>query len=93
MKDKIYVVPEEDTGEEMEFVKTSELLAAFNLVDSTGLVSKILGQYFRYTFLLSVLEKLGWSEDAPESKKHLNYSILNLKSKRILNRLNAFLDK
>lgn len=40
--------------------------------------------------LSGLLEKLGWVEDDPESKKHLNYKVLNLQSKRIFNRLNAY---
>lgn len=34
-----------------------------------------------------LLKKFGAKDDMPKSKKHLNYEKLNLKSKRILNRL------
>jgi hypothetical protein len=37
------------------------------------------------------LDKLGFEEDLPESKKHLNYQGLNLQSKRIMNRMNEHL--
>ncbi len=38
-----------------------------------------------------MLEKLGFEEDVPESKKHLNYNNLSLQSKRIMNRLVKYL--
>lgn len=39
------------------------------------------------------MRNLGIREDVPRSKKHLNYEILNLKSKRILNRICTYLAK
>jgi len=42
--------------------------------------------------LVKIIEKLGWDEDYPESKKHLNYKGLNLQSIRIFNRINKYLE-
>lgn len=42
--------------------------------------------------ILPVIRNLGVKEDAPKSKKHLNYENLSLKSKRILNRLFNLVD-
>jgi len=41
--------------------------------------------------LIKVLKSFGVFEDLPKSKKHLNYEKVDLKSKRILNRLSIFL--
>ena len=40
-----------------------------------------------------VMRNYGIKEDVPRSKKHLNYETLNLKSKRILNRMVQYLAK
>jgi hypothetical protein len=37
------------------------------------------------------MKSFGVTEDYPKSKKHLNYTGLDLKSKRILNRLSNYL--
>ncbi len=39
------------------------------------------------------MRNLGVREDVPRSKKHLNYDKLNLKSKRIINRICSYLTK
>ena len=44
---KIYTVLEEDTEEEMEFVKTESMLQAFKIPDKSGLVKKLFGEYIR----------------------------------------------
>ena len=64
---------EEDFGDEGEFVKSEELLEEFNIQDKSGLILKVLGEYFNFDLLVSILDKLGFDEDIPESKKHLNY--------------------
>ena len=38
-----------------------------------------------------MLTRLGFDEDLPESKRHLNYAHLTLQSKRIMNRLIKYL--
>jgi len=40
---------------------------------------------------IEVLKNFGIKEDLPKSKKHLNYETLDLKSKRIMNRLIIYL--
>lgn len=84
-----YTVVEEDTGEEMEFVGTRGLLDTYQ-VEEGGTAERVLGEYVRVETVSGLLERLGWQEDQPESKKHLNYKVLNLQSKRIINRLNAY---
>lgn len=36
LSDKVYVAEEEDTGEEMEFVRAEDLLNVFRIADATG---------------------------------------------------------
>jgi hypothetical protein len=77
----------------MEFVESDQLFRVLSLKDdvkSTGLT--VLGEYFSFDLLVKLLEKLGWQEDVLESKKHLNYEILTLQSKRLFNRINHYLD-
>ncbi len=75
---KVYTVKEEDFGEEAEFVKTSEILSSFNIQDQNGFILKALGEYMNMDLLIQIIDKLGFDEDMPESKKHLNYQALNL---------------
>ena len=75
---KIYTVKDDDFGDEAEFVKSEQLLQEFNIQDKSGLVLKVLGEYFNFDLLVQIIDKLGYDEDIPESKKHLNYKILNL---------------
>ncbi|TNV85398.1 hypothetical protein FGO68_gene15267 [Halteria grandinella] len=90
---KVYIVPEEDTQEEMEFIAVKTILEVLKVTDDgEHTAEKILGEYVRFDLVCQLCEKLGWQEDMPESKKHLNYKVLNLQSKRILNRLNAYTD-
>lgn len=70
---------EEDTGEELEIVITKALFEAYGLKDDLKhTASKVLGEQVSLDMVCGLLEKLGWVEDIPESKKHLNYKVLNL---------------
>jgi ribosomal protein L21 len=42
--------------------------------------------------MLKIMKNFGIREDMPRSKKHLDYETLNLKSKRILNRVVFYLE-
>jgi hypothetical protein len=75
----------------MEFVKAEDIIKAFSIKDNNGLISKLLGEYVPLDMLVQINEKLGFDEDLPESKKHLNYNLLKLQSKRIFNRINKYL--
>jgi hypothetical protein len=88
LKGKILTAEEEDTGEEMEFVKGEEFLEALRIRDKSGLVLKVLGEYIDLKLITEILSRFGYVEDLPESKKHLNYAALTLQSKRIINRIN-----
>lgn len=63
----------------MEFIKTEELLGVMKIKDDRrNLITKLLGEYVRLDVVLKLLEQLGFEEDLPESKKHLDFTILNL---------------
>jgi len=68
-----------------------ELLQALDLPDESGLILKLLGTYVPLELISGMLGSLGFEEDLPESKKHLNYGHLSLQSKRIVNRLIKYL--
>lgn len=64
------------------------------------LIKKVFGikelgkEYMLLDDVTEILKHFGITEDLPKSKKHLNYQILNLKSKRIINRfIKHLLDK
>lgn len=48
--------------------------------------------FARLDQVLKIMRNFGIREGLPRSKKHLNYENLNLKSKRIINRLCMYLD-
>lgn len=49
--------------------------------------------FARLDQVLKIMRNFGIREGLPRSKKHLNYENLNLKSKRIINRLCMYLDQ
>jgi len=69
LKGKVYTFTEEDTGDQVEFIKSDELLLAFNSPDKSGLVCRLLGNYVPLELISNILSRLGFEEDLPESKK------------------------
>ena len=99
LADKIYTIIHPETKKEVEAVLISDVI---NLIQSMIVVRLTLEdeQFIRMVFTNETLNNLiifeeinrvmtclGSREDHPISKKHLNYELLDLKSKRIMNRL------